>query len=78
VGRRRGERGTLEEFTQPDPEIGAEGSHILSHGAVNLGRTQIKFRARETSQNGRSVWSACDFTNGDATNGLETSNHRFD
>lgn len=34
-------------FTQPDPEIGAEGSHILSHGAVNLGRTQIKFRARD-------------------------------
>lgn len=29
------------------PEIGAEGSHILSHGAVNLGRTQIKFRARD-------------------------------
>ena len=40
-------RGALEEFTQPDPEIGVEGSHILSHGVVNLGRTQIKFRARD-------------------------------
>lgn len=52
----------------------------VSHGAVNLARTQIKFLARGAA----GTEGVCDqptignFTNGDAVNGPETPNRRFD